>query len=49
MVRCLCCFAIARVGFNVFECVLVRDLLCDVVWFGFRCVFVFVCVSVFRV
>ena len=44
MVCCLCCFAIVRVGGNVFECVFVRALLCDVRWFAFRCVFVVVCV-----
>ena len=37
---------IVRVGCNVFECVFMRALLHDVVWFVFRCVFVFVCVVV---
>ena len=46
MVCCLCCFAIVRVGCHVFECVIMRVLLYDVVWFVFRCVVVFVCVCV---
>ena len=46
MVCCLCCFAIVRVGCHVFECVFMRALLYDVVWFVFRCVVVFVCVCV---
>ena len=37
---------IVRVGFDVFECVFMRDLLCDVVWFGFRCVLVLMCACV---
>ena len=44
MVCCLCCLAVVRVGCNVFDCVLMRDLLCDVVWFVLRCVLVSVCV-----
>ena len=41
MVCCLCCVVIVRVGLNVFECVSMRDVLCDVVWFV-----CFVCVCV---
>ena len=44
MVRCLCWFAVVRVGCDVLECVFMRDLLHDVVWLVVRCVFVFVCV-----
>ena len=46
MVCCLCCFVDVRVGFNVFECVFMRALLCDVVWLVFRGVFVLICVYV---
>ena len=40
----LCCFVVVRMGFNVFECVSVRELACDVVWFVcLLCVCVYVC------
>ena len=48
VVCCLCWLAAVRVGCNVFECVFMRALLCDVVWFVFRCVVVFVCGCVLR-
>ena len=40
MVCCLCCFVDMRVGLNLFECVFIRALLCEIVWFDFRGVFV---------
>ena len=33
MVCCVCCVAGVRAGCNVFECVFMRALLYDVVWF----------------
>ena len=46
MVCCLCCFVDVRVGLNLFECVFIRALLCDVLWFDIRGVFVLMCVCV---
>ena len=43
MVCCLCCCVIVRVGFNVFECVFMREFSCDVVCFF---LFVSLCVCV---
>ena len=49
MVCCLCCFVDVRVGVNVIECVFMRALLCDVVWFVFFVVCLCWCVFVFGV
>ena len=39
-------FVVVRMGFNLFECVFMLVLVCDVVWFDVCDVCVFVCVCV---
>ena len=40
----LCCFVVVRMRFNVFACVFMRELVCDIVWFVLLlCVCVCVC------